>query len=113
MVAGKKKGIHFDSVLEKIGARIQGWSSKFISQGGKIILIRHVLVSIHCLCIICNLSGSFILRTHFQLFLCIVLLVIGFGILLCISYVRGLWRLTSQTEFCISSVWSSINPCRY
>ncbi|XP_027168472.1 uncharacterized protein LOC113768348 [Coffea eugenioides] len=36
----------FDPLLEKLRARLFHWSSKLLSTGGKIVLIRHVLGSI-------------------------------------------------------------------
>lgn len=39
------KCIHFDGLVSKIRGRISHWSSKLLSKGGKIILLRHVLGS--------------------------------------------------------------------
>ncbi|XP_071920659.1 uncharacterized protein [Coffea arabica] len=39
------KCIHYDGLVSKIRGRISHWSSKLLSMGGKIILLRHVLGS--------------------------------------------------------------------
>jgi len=46
LAVGKRKRVLFDGILAKVRSRILGWSSKFLSSGGKIILIKHVLTSI-------------------------------------------------------------------
>lgn len=46
LYVGKKKWIHIDRTLTRIRGAIQGWSTKFLSYGGKHILIRHALASI-------------------------------------------------------------------
>ncbi|XP_027182051.1 uncharacterized protein LOC113780452 [Coffea eugenioides] len=46
LVRGRMGTIVFDPLLAKLRARLFHWSSKLLSTGGKIVLIRHVLGSI-------------------------------------------------------------------
>lgn len=46
LVRGRINSAAFDGVLAKVRKRLFHWSSKLLSMGGKIILIRHVLSSI-------------------------------------------------------------------
>ncbi|OVA19753.1 Reverse transcriptase zinc-binding domain [Macleaya cordata] len=43
--AGRIKVLYFDDLLSKIRKKMAGWKSNFLSQGGKLIMIRHVLSS--------------------------------------------------------------------
>jgi len=43
---GRNKISHNDSVIKKVGKRIQGWQGKMLSFGGRVVLISHVLQSI-------------------------------------------------------------------
>lgn len=43
---GRKRTEYFDSMLAKIVRRLNGWQSKLMSSGGKLILIKHVLQSL-------------------------------------------------------------------
>ncbi|XP_027171611.1 uncharacterized protein LOC113771199 [Coffea eugenioides] len=42
---GRSKAILFDGVIASVRAKLHHWSSRFLSAGGKLILIRHVLSS--------------------------------------------------------------------
>lgn len=42
---GRKKNAYFKDIIKKISKRILSWQYKFLSFGGKLILIRHVLQS--------------------------------------------------------------------
>lgn len=44
---GKLKSIIFDGIITSIRNILHYWSSRFLLTGGKIILIRHVLNTIH------------------------------------------------------------------
>lgn len=46
---GRKNAAHFEEVLRTISRRISCWQNKFLSFGGKFILVNHVLqfVPIH------------------------------------------------------------------
>ena len=46
LVKGRIRCVHFDGLLTKLRQRLFHWSSKMLTMGGKIILIRHVLSSI-------------------------------------------------------------------
>ncbi|XP_027178008.1 uncharacterized protein LOC113777167 [Coffea eugenioides] len=46
LVKGRLSCVTFDGLLAKVRQRLFHWSSKLLSRGGKIILIRHVLSSI-------------------------------------------------------------------
>ncbi|OVA13862.1 Ribonuclease H domain [Macleaya cordata] len=43
--AGRMKVIYFDGLLSKFRNKLAGWKANFLSQGGKLIMIRHVLAS--------------------------------------------------------------------
>ena len=43
---GRSRCVLFDNVIDKLRSRLQHWSSRMLSAGGKILLIRHVLSSI-------------------------------------------------------------------
>uniref|UniRef100_A0A0V0I3Q5 Putative ovule protein n=1 Tax=Solanum chacoense TaxID=4108 RepID=A0A0V0I3Q5_SOLCH len=43
---GRNKTSHYDSVIKKVGKRIQVWQGKMLSFGGRAVLISHVLQSI-------------------------------------------------------------------
>ncbi|XP_041025485.1 uncharacterized protein LOC121265883 [Juglans microcarpa x Juglans regia] len=45
IVDGKLKASHFGPLLEKIGKKVPGWKCRLLSQGGRLILLRHVLSS--------------------------------------------------------------------
>ncbi|OVA14271.1 Ribonuclease H domain [Macleaya cordata] len=42
---GRLKVLYFDGLLTKIRNKLAGWKANFLSQGGKLIMIRHVLSS--------------------------------------------------------------------
>ncbi|XP_027124270.2 uncharacterized protein [Coffea arabica] len=42
---GRNKTVLFDGVIASVRAKLHHWSSRFLSAGGKLILIRHVLSS--------------------------------------------------------------------
>ncbi|OVA12560.1 hypothetical protein BVC80_9013g9 [Macleaya cordata] len=42
---GRIKVLYFDEMLTKIRKKLAGWKSSFLSQGGKLIMVRHVLSS--------------------------------------------------------------------
>lgn len=44
-VDGKLNTCHFGLLLEKMGKKISGWKSWLLSQGGRLILLQHVLSS--------------------------------------------------------------------
>ena len=46
LYVGRSKAYYYSEVSRAIIGRILSWKSKFLSQGGKIILIKHVLSSI-------------------------------------------------------------------
>ncbi|KAG5570617.1 hypothetical protein H5410_060383 [Solanum commersonii] len=56
---GRKKNIFFEDCIRKISGRICSWQNKFLSYGGKMILIRHVLQSIpiYLLSVMCPPKG--------------------------------------------------------
>ncbi|WMV49196.1 hypothetical protein MTR67_042581, partial [Solanum verrucosum] len=47
----RKQKSYYHQMIQRIGAKIQGWKGKLLSYGGRAILIKHVLQStpIHCL----------------------------------------------------------------
>ncbi|XP_027156871.1 uncharacterized protein LOC113758040 [Coffea eugenioides] len=45
LIRGRKKSIFFDGVFASVRAKLHHWSSRFLSAGGKLILLRHVLNS--------------------------------------------------------------------
>lgn len=40
---GRKKVVYFAPLIQKLQNRLAGWKSRFLSSGGRLILIRHVL----------------------------------------------------------------------
>lgn len=40
---GRKRGIHFEDIIRKLSRRVLPWQNRFLSHGGKIILIKHIL----------------------------------------------------------------------
>lgn len=42
---GMKKTSHFDGMLAKVVKKLNGWKSKILSYGGKMVLIKNVLQS--------------------------------------------------------------------
>lgn len=42
---GRKKNVYFEECIRKISRRILFWPNKFLSLGGKMFLVRHVLQS--------------------------------------------------------------------
>lgn len=40
---GRKKGSYFEDLMRKVAKRVLSWQNKFLSFGGKFILINHVL----------------------------------------------------------------------
>lgn len=42
---GRLRRVLFEGILDKVRSKIQGWSCQLLSQGGEIILLRHVLSS--------------------------------------------------------------------
>lgn len=48
---------HFQYLVDAINKKLVGWKNKFLSPGGRLILIKHVLsaIPIHVmLCLLCN-----------------------------------------------------------
>lgn len=45
IVDGRLKIIHFDPLLEMVSKKLAGWKNRLLSQGGRLILLRHVLSS--------------------------------------------------------------------
>lgn len=47
----RKQKLYYQQLIQRIGAKIQGWKERLLSYGGREILIKHVLQStpIHCL----------------------------------------------------------------
>ena len=43
LVMGGSKSVLFDGLISAVWARLNHWSTLFLSTGGKIILIRHIL----------------------------------------------------------------------
>lgn len=54
IVDGKLKGCHFEPLIQKISKKIEGWKSRLLSQGSRLVLLRHVLSSmtLHLLAIL-------------------------------------------------------------
>lgn len=46
LFAGKKKLSHFSGLINKITGRIRGWHTKLLSSGGRVVLIRHILLAL-------------------------------------------------------------------
>lgn len=44
---GRNKICCYDSIVKKIGNRIQSWNGKLISYGGRVVLINHVFQGMH------------------------------------------------------------------
>lgn len=42
---GRKKNVHFESLIEKVKARVKSWQNKLLSYGGRYTLVKHVLQS--------------------------------------------------------------------
>ncbi|KAK3184524.1 hypothetical protein Dsin_031810 [Dipteronia sinensis] len=45
IVDGKLRVSQFDPLIQKISKKIEGWKSRLLSQGGRLVLLRHVLSS--------------------------------------------------------------------
>jgi len=45
LITGKKIIYHYSDMVSKIINKIRGWHTKFLSTGGRAILIRHVLLA--------------------------------------------------------------------
>jgi hypothetical protein len=43
---GRRKRVYFQHIVDKIIARLKGWEGKYLSQAGRLILIKHVLSAI-------------------------------------------------------------------
>lgn len=43
---GRRKKIYFQHLVDKVSRRLQGWQGRFLSPGGRLILVRHVLAAI-------------------------------------------------------------------
>nr|XP_027120329.1 uncharacterized protein LOC113737276 [Coffea arabica] len=43
---GRRRGVLFDDIVSKMRARLEHWSTKLLSFGGKMVLVRHVLASL-------------------------------------------------------------------
>ncbi|TXG56159.1 hypothetical protein EZV62_017472 [Acer yangbiense] len=54
IVDGKLKVGQFDPLIQKISKKIEGWKSRLLSQGGRLVLLRHVLssMSLHLLSVL-------------------------------------------------------------
>jgi len=46
LISGKKKTSHFNELVKNIINRIKGWHNKLLSTGGRVVLIKHVLLAI-------------------------------------------------------------------
>lgn len=46
IVSGRLKVVHVDDMVQKVCGRIGGWKTKLLSQGARLILIRHILMSL-------------------------------------------------------------------
>ncbi|KAF5198564.1 hypothetical protein FRX31_011849 [Thalictrum thalictroides] len=42
---GKAKAIYFEELLNRVRRKMDGWSNKLLSHGGRLILLKHVLSS--------------------------------------------------------------------
>ncbi|KAK3188861.1 hypothetical protein Dsin_028422 [Dipteronia sinensis] len=45
IVDGKLRVSQFDPLIQKISKKVEGWKSRLLSQGGRLVLLRHVLSS--------------------------------------------------------------------
>lgn len=54
IVDGRLKAVHFEGLLERIRKKLAGWKNRLLSQGGRLVLLKHVLTSmpIHLLSVI-------------------------------------------------------------
>lgn len=43
---GRRKSLYFQPLIDKINSMLSGWQGKLLSPGGRIILLRHVLMAI-------------------------------------------------------------------
>ena len=46
LYAGRRKKVYFQFLIDKFIAKLAGWQKKLLSQGGRLILIKHVLSAI-------------------------------------------------------------------
>lgn len=42
---GRAKAIYFEGMIKKVRSKIDGWKNKLLSKGGKLILLKHILLS--------------------------------------------------------------------
>ncbi|XP_060170788.1 uncharacterized protein LOC132601740 [Lycium barbarum] len=47
LYSGRKKNEYFSAMVSKVINRVRGWHLKFLSTGGKAVLIRHVLLALN------------------------------------------------------------------
>ncbi|XP_019261368.1 PREDICTED: uncharacterized protein LOC109239280 [Nicotiana attenuata] len=46
LYTGRKRIVHFNSLISKVVSRIRGWHGRLLSYGGRVTLIKHVLQSL-------------------------------------------------------------------
>lgn len=60
LITGRKKIFYFSGMVDKVIGRIRGWHTNILSTGGRVVLIRHVLLAlpIHVLAVVNPSKGT-------------------------------------------------------